>query len=313
MPRVIVIDPNQSERFIFVELATPEPRSNEALVRVSAFSLNLGEIRKAFTGAERVYPGWDLVGTVMRAADDGSGPAEGLMVVGMLNSGSWAEQVAVPTHSLAVVPERVTIAQAATLPVAGMTALHAVERASGLLGRMALVTGASGGVGLFACQLARLSGARVVGLIRQAAYQSIVEAAGVEQVIVSESAAAAGSFGPYRLVVEAVGGPVLAQTLTMIAADGVCVSLAASAGAEVTLNLWSLARAGRASLYGLVIFNEFQRETASTSLGRLLHLVAAGQLRPHIAVEADWSKIRQIASLFWQRRIPGKVVLHIKQ
>src|SRR4030095_12295790 len=97
------------------------------------------------------------------------GPRAGARVVGFLPEGAWAERVAVPTHALAELPEKVTVSQAATLPVAGLTALHALARGGLLLGRRVLVTGATGGVGDFAVQLARLARAPVAARARRAA------------------------------------------------------------------------------------------------------------------------------------------------
>ena len=68
-------------------------------------------------------PGWDLAGTVIQQAANGTGPRVGSRVAGIVNRGAWAEQVAVPTNRLAELPASVTFAQAATLPTAGLTAL----------------------------------------------------------------------------------------------------------------------------------------------------------------------------------------------
>lgn len=309
--RAVVVDPAEPNRLVLQEVAPPSPTASQAVVRVAALSLNLGEVRGAMAAAPGHRPGWDLAGTVEQAAADGSGPAVGARVVGVVNSGAWAELVAVPSNSLAALPDNVSFAQAATLPVAGLTAWHAVGRGSGLLARSVLVTGASGGVGHFACQLAHLAGARVVALIRQPTYTDLVKAANADEVVVSEDGAAARQFGPYRLIIESVGGQVLANVLGMLGPDGVCVSFGASSGAEVTFNVSSLFRAGRASLYGLAVFNELMREPASVGLGRLASLVAEERLRPHISVEAPWTEIGTIARQLLDRRIPGKAVLHI--
>ena len=83
-----------------------------------------------------------------------------------LSGGAWAEVVSVPTSNLAALRDNVTLAQASTLPVAGLTALYALDRADGLAGRKVLITGASGGVGNLAIQIAKLGGATVTALVR---------------------------------------------------------------------------------------------------------------------------------------------------
>ncbi|MBW7454949.1 alcohol dehydrogenase, partial [Paenibacillus sepulcri] len=157
--RAIVVCPAIEGRLKIDYVKSPRPASSEALVRVSAVSLNLGEVRTSMRAAAGWRPGWDLSGVIEQPAADGSGPPIGTRVFGMVPSGSWAEFVAVPTSFLAEISENVTFAQAAALPVAGLTALYALERGGFLLNRNVLVTGASGGVGHFACQLAHQAGA----------------------------------------------------------------------------------------------------------------------------------------------------------
>ena len=122
--------------------------------------------------------------------------------------------------------------EAATLPVAGLTALYVLEKGHGLLGRNVLVTGANGGVGLFACQLGKLMGANVVGLIRREEYRDLVTQARRGSGGRGEDGGAACEFGPYRLIAESVGGQVLANCLSLIDRDGICVSFGNSSQAE---------------------------------------------------------------------------------
>src|SRR5947199_9522867 len=92
----------------------------------------------------------------------------------MLRSGAWAERIRAPAISVAEIPAGVTDAQAGTLPVAGLTALHALRQGGLLLGRKVLVDGASGGVGHLACQLALAAGALVWGHVRRPEYHAAV-------------------------------------------------------------------------------------------------------------------------------------------
>ena len=147
--KAVVVDPGAPNRLALADVEEPSPTPSEALVRVAAVSLNRGEVRRAESSEPGFRPGWDLAGTVERAAADGSGPPEGSRVVGFLPSGAWAELACVPTDSVAALPEGVSFEEASTLPVAGLTALYALEEGGNLLGRSVLVTGASGGAGQF--------------------------------------------------------------------------------------------------------------------------------------------------------------------
>jgi NADPH:quinone reductase len=280
---------------------------------VAAISLNRGEVRRAQTSSEAGFrPGWDLAGTVERAAADGPGPPEGSRVVGLLDSGAWAELVAVPTRSLAPLPDGVSFAQAATLPVAGLTALYALEQpAGGLLGKSVLITGASGGVGLFACRLARISGARVVGVIRQPDRVALVREAGAHEMVVGEGASGAGEHGPYDLILESLGGDALSSALTMLATGGTCVTFGVTSGVEATFDVRRFYLTGGATIYGFIIFHEILTRPAGAGLSRLLRLVAEGSLEPRIELEAPWEEIGDVAARLTARHYAGKAVLHV--
>ena len=162
--RAVVVDPATSEHLVIREFPYPQPLPSQAVVKVHAISLNRGEVRYSMTAPAGRRPGWDFAGVVEKAAADGTGPKAGTRVVGMLNVASWAEYIAAPTNAVAEIPENVSFAQASTLPVAGLTALHSLYKGGFLLHRPILITGATGGTGDFACQLARLAGTIVVPL-----------------------------------------------------------------------------------------------------------------------------------------------------
>jgi NADPH:quinone reductase-like Zn-dependent oxidoreductase len=230
----------------------------------------------------------------------------------MVSSGAWAEYVAVATNSMAPLPDGVSLAQASTLPVAGLTALRALEKGGLLVERNVLITGASGGVGLFACQIARMAGARIVGAVRQERSASVVREAGAHEVVVGDDLSPAGAHGPYDLVVETVGGATLAAALTMMARDSTCVSIGVSGGNEATIKVSDFYRTGGVTLYGFILFYEHEKHPIAGDLGRLVRLVADGRLRTPIELEAPWSEVGLIAQKLTDRQYTGKAVLHVE-
>lgn len=309
--QAIVVDQEVSGKLVIRDVAMPHPFPSEAVVRVAAISLNRGETRRAMQAEDGWRPGWDLAGVVDQAAADGSGPQNGKRVVGFLPAGAWAQFVAVPNHALTPLPDSVSFAQAATLPVAGLTALYALAKRGQLLHRRVLITGATGGVGDFAIQLARLAGAHVIASVRRADQVPGVQQAGADEVVVGDGVAAFTPCAPYDLVVESVGGRTLAAALETLAKDGVCVSLGVSAANESTFDVRKFFATGRTTLYGFILFEELQTEPAAAGLARLAGLIAAGKLKPRISVEAPWTQIADVARQLLDRRFPGKAVLHL--
>ena len=304
--RAVVVVPEAPGRLAIQPVPLPAPDRGEAVVRVHAISLNRGEVRRSGQAAAGWRPGWDLAGVVETAAADGSGPQVGARVVGLLNEGAWAERVAVPTRHLAALPDKVTFSQAATFPVAGLTALYALARGGLALGSRVLVTGATGGVGDFAVQLARLAGAHVTASVRRADQVGTVRALGAHDVIVGDDIPASPK---HDVVIESVGGRTLGGALGALTAGGVCVTLGVSATSEVTFDARQFFVTGRTTLYGFYLFTEFAGQPASQGLARLADLVAAGQLAPHISVERPWTDISAVAQDLMARRFPGKAVL----
>ena len=311
--RAVVVDADAPGRLAIKPVELRDPDRDEVGVRVTAISLNRGETRRALQVAEPGWrPGWDFAGVVETAAADGSGPKPGTRVVGILPSGAWAERVNCRTHAVAALPEAVSDAEAATLPVAGLTALHALRQGGLLLGRKVLVDGASGGVGHFACQLSAAAGAFVWGHVRRDEHSAAVEACGA-RAVVGRDLGAAKPYGRFWLIVDSVGASALSAALGMLQPNGTCVTLGVSEGPTVTFESPELFRVGGGRLYGLTLFHELMSvERGGIGLRLLAELIEAKKLRPQITVEAPWDEIGTIARRLIDRDFTGKAVLHIR-
>ena len=278
--RAVVVDPAVPGRLTIKPVELRDPDRDEVAVRVTAISLNRGETRRAVQQAEPGWrPGWDFVGVTETAAADGSGPRPGTRVVGILPSGAWAERVNCRTHAVAALPDAVGDAEAATLPVAGLTALHALRQGGLLLGRKVLVDGASGGVGHLACQLAAAAGAQVWGHVRREEYRAAVAEWCGERVVLGRELAAAKPHGPFWLILDSLGGSALGAALGMLQPGGTCVTFGVSEAAQATFESRDFFATGGVRLYGLTLFHELMSvERAGIGLALLADLIAVKEI-----------------------------------
>jgi NADPH:quinone reductase len=306
--RALVARPSAPHGLELEEVDPPEPARDEALVEVRAVSLNRGEVRRLPARAEGSVPGWDVAGVVARPAADGSGPAAGERAVGLVAEGAWAELAAVPTARLAALPDGVSFEAAATLPVAGLTAMRALDVAAPLLGRRVLVTGAAGGVGRVAVQLAHSAGARVTGVVGSSGRGEGLAELGADEVITE----LAEQGEPFDAILESVGGASLAAALQRVAPRGIVVSFGNSSGAPTTFDVSRFYPRSGARLYGLRVFDELERHgSGGRDLRFLADALAEGRLDPQIGMTASWREPAPALEALIERRVRGKAVLTI--
>ena len=293
--------------FELAAVPEPEPAPDTALIQVRAVSVNRGELTAAGTVPAGTRFGWDLAGVVVRAAADGSGPEEGARVVGLsADRTAWAELVEVPTGVLARLPDAVSDEAAAALPVAGLTAFQILDLAAPLLGRTVLVTGAGGGVGRFAVQLAALSGAAVVALVGSSARGAGLEKLGATLVATYES-----ETQPVDVVLEGAGGDVFPRALGWLRPSGRVIVFGNSARTDQVLPAgWSREHPGT-SVRFYYLLEELTRRSGSADLALLVRLVAEGRLDPQVSVIARWDDAGDALRQLQERQINGKVVLTV--
>lgn len=285
----------------FAEVAQPVPEPGEALIKVEAFAPNRGETFLLEHPRPGALPGKDIAGLVVQAAADGSGPGIGTRVVGHPAQGGWAEYAAVPTHSLAVLPDSIDSARAAALPLAGITALRLLRTAGSLAGRRVLLTGASGGVGHYVTELAVAAGAELTAVTATPARGERLAELGAH--VVHEVGAAQE---PFDVVLESTGGAALPLALSRVRPGGTLVWFGQASRTPVTLDFFDLLGGPER-----VTIQHFHYADApyGSDLATLVRLVEEGRLHPEIDRVTDWTQTADTLVDLRERRIRGKAVL----
>jgi NADPH:quinone reductase-like Zn-dependent oxidoreductase len=302
--RAVIYDPHARANLRLADVDEPVAAESEALIQVGATALNFGEVH--FIDRMRKpgeVPGWDAAGVVVQAAADGSGPPVGSRVVGFNGAGGWAQRRAVPTENLAVLPDSVDFGPAAALPVAGVTALQALRRLGPVVGRRVLITGASGGVGRFAVQLAASAGAHVIAAVGSQARGAGLTELGAAEVVVGLADVTEPVFG----VLDNVGGQLLADAFRLVDDGGSAQSIGMASNQPTTIDFEAERQFG--------VHKRLEPFTVRTpfapDLNYLVELLAAGEIDPQIGLRTSWDEVADAAEALLDRRVAGKAVLDV--
>ncbi|MER7271169.1 zinc-binding dehydrogenase [Micromonospora carbonacea] len=287
----------------------PLPAANESLIRVVASSINPGDLYLD-NAPDGAVPGYDAAGVVVQAAADGSGPAVGTPVVTLGFAGGWAELRAVRTDWIGVAPANADLGALSTVPVAGATALRALHRVGPIIGRRVLVTGATGAVGRYAVQLARLGGAHVTASTSDPdGHGDELRELGAHEVIRSPGQLDQAVAG----VIDVVGGETLVQAYDKLAEGGTLVSVGnvASTGERFP----ALAFSGHDGRNDRSVTSFFLGAHAglSADLAWLAARVADNTLTPPVARRDSWRDAGTTIQALHEGRVRGKIVLDIGQ
>jgi len=302
----LVNTPNGTAPVELREVPEPQPAPNEALVEVRAFSLNRGELRLFQVRPEGWRPGQDISGVVLKQAADGSGPEAGKRVVALIDNAGWAERAAVPAHRMAALPQNVRFEDAAALPVAGLTALRTLRHGAPLLGKRVLITGAAGGVGHIAVQLAAKSGARVTAIVGGPERGRHLR--GAAEIVESIERAT----GRFALILESAGGASLAAAIARIEAKGTIVIFGNSSGEPTAISFRDFAEHANARIQSFSYFTSEAEDRFAPDLALLASLIGDGSLKPVLA-EHSWRDVAKVGPELRDRHIAGKAVFRIDQ
>lgn len=314
--QAVHVDLQENRRHLILsEASLPARSSGEILVSVKAISLNHGEIHTALHDAPAGWrPGWEYAGTVLET-DANSRFRPGDRVFGLMLEGAWAEQISAPEQLAAIVPDNVEFEAAATLPVAGMTAQLALSKKQLGPGKRVLITAATGAVGRLAIQLARATDAHVTALVRSPKDDALVRSLGAQAVILLEDGISSAQ--PFDLILEGIGGALLAEALVNLASEGICVLFGNAAHDDVTtfrpdaFRLRPGTAYGGTMLYGFFLGNEITRIAPAPVLNSLAEQLSLGRLNPGIAVVEDWRSADAVARAVLSKEIKGRAVLRV--
>lgn len=307
------------------EIDVPAIAADEVLVRVAAAGLDRGTwhlmtgrpylLRLLGFGlrAPRVpVPGLDLAGTVVAVGAAVRRLAVGDEVFG-IGRGTFAGYAAARADRLAHRPAGVSVSQAAVLGVSGLTALQAVRDAGRVRsGQRVLVTGASGGVGTYAVQVAHALGAEVTGVC-SAAKADLVRSLGATRVVDYALQDFAEERGRYDVIVDIAGNATLSRLRRALAPRGTLVIAGGEGGGSVLGGFDRQLRAVALSPFVRQRLTMVAAKQRHADLERLAELVEAGDVTPAVDAVYPLERAAEAMRHLVSGRVRGKVVIQVAE
>ena len=292
------------------DVPRPTAGGGKVLVEVHAASLNPADSSIRLGYMHQMAPlhfpatlGIDIAGVVLEA-ESGSGFKAGDRVFGSASalaggSGAFAEYASVPAGLLAKAPSKLSFAEAAALPLAGVSALQALDTLKLSKGSTLFVQGGSGGIGTFAIQMAKHLGLRVIASCRGAA-ADYVKSLGADQVIDFEKASLPGSLHDCDAVFDTAGGAAYKSAFTVLKKGGTILTIAAQADAEL---------AAKHGVKALGMFTDVKTQ----GLDRVAQLVSDGTVKVHIDRTFPLEKVQEAFRAREAGHVKGKIILQIRK
>lgn len=302
------------------EVPTPQPDPNKVVVNVRAAAVDVGVwhlltgrpylvrvMGFGFRGPKVRIPGLSLAGTVEAVGAEVSDFQPGDEVFGW-GEGAFAEHVETSPETLLPKPRNISFEQAAAAPVSGITALRALQDAGVKAGQHVLITGAGGGVGSFAVQIAKAWGARVTGVCSPAKVE-FVRSIGADEVIDYTRADFTRNGRRYDAIIDTAGRRSLGSLRRALTPVGSLVLVGGEGGDAI---LGGFDRAIRAALLSRFVRQNLRMLISverKEDLAVLKDMIEAGTLCPQVDRAFPLADAAAAIDHLHSGRPQGKVVL----
>ena len=311
MKAVVYSKKSNPDRLVFCDVDKPVPNDNEVMIKVHSVSLNAADYRSMKMGLipERKIFGADIAGTIESAGKNVTSFKPGDEVMGDLASygfGGLAEYVTAPEKALVLKPKQVSFEEAATLPMAALTALQALRNKGGIrAGHKVLIVGSAGGVGTYAVQLAKHFGAEVTGVCSSGNVKQTLSL-GADHVIDYTKEHFTGNGMKYNIILGINGSYPLSAYRKALAENGTYVMV----GGSLSQIFKSLVF-GRLLSFGSRKMTSLAAKANQNDLELLAQLLEKGIIKPVIDRRITLDRAAEAMSYLKQGHSRGKVVVNI--
>ena len=306
MKAVVAHEYGAPEVLKFEEVPRPEPKEDEALVRVIASGVNpadpltlSGKYAREFGTHLPLIPGYDIAGIVEKTGPNVTKLKAGDAVYGYPTfGGGWADYVIVKEWEVAAKPKSLSFVEAAAVPMGALTAWQALVDVAKLQpGQTILVHGGSGGVGNFAVQIAKARGARVIATA-STANQDLLKQIGADIAVDYTKTKFEDVARNVDAVLDPVGKETLARSYDVVKKGGIVMSLVA---------LPDRAELKKRGIHGAAI----SVHPDAADLSEIAQLIDAGKIKPIVTQTLPLSEAIAAQQQAATHHTRGKVVLRI--
>ncbi len=299
-----------ADELIYEDAPMPIVKANDVLIKVVAASVNPvdwkireGYLKEMVSYSMPVTLGWDVSGIVESVGKNVSKFKVGDQVFSrpdIKRNGSYAEYIAVNADEVAFKPKTIAHVEAASLPLAGITAWEALFTTAQLsANQKVLIHAGSGGVGSLAIQLAKSRGAYVLATT-SAKNLALVESLGADEVIDYKNQRFEEIVKDVDVVFDTIGGEVQEFSWSVLKPDGILVSIVSPPSEKL---------AAKHKVHSAFVFIEPNAEI----LMQIAELVDDGKVRPIVGAEYALADIAKAHALSESGRSVGKIVLYVGQ